>query len=67
MDIKTNSEFDLDFEDIEKQISNLPIPQNFERIYDLAIRYVNKFGLNSKMIEKVYLIGYINGKKDKEV
>ena len=61
MDIKTNSQFDLDFEEIEKQISNLPVPQNFEKIYDFAKRYIRIFGFDVRAIEKIYLLGFIDG------
>lgn len=70
MNIKTNSQFDLDFEEIEKQISNLPVPQNFEQIYDFAKRYIRIFGFDVRAIEKIYLLGFIDGeiatKKDND-
>lgn len=64
MDIKINSEFYLDFEEIEKQLSNIHISENFEYIYDFAKRYINKLGLNERTIEKIYLLGYIDGKRN---
>lgn len=61
MNIKTNSQLDLDFEEIEKQISNLPVPQNFEQIYDFAKRYIRMLGFDVRAIEKIYLMGFIDG------
>lgn len=61
MNIKTNSQLDLDFEEIEKQISNLPVPQNFEQIYDFAKRYIRMLGFDVRAIEKIYLMGFFDG------
>lgn len=64
MNIKTNTDFDLDFTEVEKQLINISNPKNFERIYDLAKRFIKKFGFDARAIESIYLLGYIDGKRD---
>jgi len=61
--IQTNNEYDNEFKIIQRELQTTLTPQNFLMIYDFAKRYINQFGLNACSIEKIYLLGYINGKK----
>lgn len=60
-DIKTNSGFDDRFKEIEVTLDHFPIVSDFEFIYDASKRLINKHGLSITFIEKLYIIGLVNG------
>ncbi len=59
--LKTNSSFDEAFQEIDKRIHNLAAPDNFRFIYDCSIRFANQYGIGAQFIEKIYLLGFIDG------
>jgi hypothetical protein len=60
-DLKTNPDLDDAFARVKGKLSNTPTPENFRDIYDFAKRLINQYGLGMRFIEKVYLLGYIDG------
>ena len=63
-DLKTDSQLDKAFKKIKKEIDQTPTPDDFSMIYDFARRFQNLYGFCPVYIEKLYLLGYINGKKE---
>ncbi len=59
MNLIVNSDFDLDFKEVQKKLTNQSIAVDFEKVYDFAKRFINKYGICAKTIEKIYLLGYI--------
>lgn len=62
--LMTNPDLNESYFELQKEIYNLPTPQNFNCIYDFAKRFANQFGICPRFIEKIYLLGYIDGGKE---
>lgn len=62
--LNINKEYDCLYEDTDKIISCSDVPSNFAIIYDFSKRYFNKYGIGPEFIKRIYMMGYINGKKN---
>ena len=59
--LKTNSDLDKIFENTKNILNKFDTPDNFPIIYDSAKRFINQYGIGPRLIEKIYLLGYIEG------
>ncbi len=66
MYLRTNTAFDKEYLKVNKELSRVPTPPNFMMITDLSNRFMNEYGLTLRFIEKLYLLGYIDGKRQNE-
>jgi len=61
--LKSNPEFDNQYYKIRIILENTSTPKKFDFIYDVAKRLINTYGIGVSFIEKIYVLGYINGKQ----
>jgi hypothetical protein len=59
--LKTDPNLDHEFENMIKNTNDYPTPQNFSDIYDYSKRFINQYGIGPRSIEKIYLLGFIEG------
>lgn len=59
--LTTNPLYFEQFQKLKIIINNSPTPEDLDFVYDAAKRLINENGVGITFVEKLYILGYIDG------